>query len=390
MKSQLKSKLLSLAVVVGFTMPFISGCVDEKPKAPEPPEQKISVKSSAFGNLDSGQQVTKYTLANDAGTSVSIIDLGAAITELNVIDNKGNFDDVVLGFATPQQYLTSSTYFGAVVGRYGNRIAKGKFSIDGKEYTLATNDGENHLHGGDVGFDKRFWNAKVNGKDSITFTLVSENGDEGYPGTLTLAVTYQLTDDNRLVVDYDASTDKTTVVNVTQHSYFNLAGHGSGDILNHEMMINADRFTPVDKTLIPTGELAAVEGTAMDFNQATKIGERINNDEQQLAFGGGYDHNWVLNKKQPGEMSLAAQVFEQNSGRTLAIYTDEPAIQFYSGNFLDGSYKAKNEAVYQYRNGFCLETQHFPDSPNQPSFPSTILQPGEQYKTRTIFEFGVK
>lgn len=387
MKNQLKSTLLSLAVLASFSVPFISGCSAEKT---ESVAQPISVESSVFGNLDSGQQVTKYTLANEAGTRISIIDLGATITELYTVDNQGEFSDIVLGFDNPQQYLTDSPYFGAVVGRFGNRIAQGKFSLDNKEYTLATNDGENHLHGGVVGFDKRLWDAKVNAKDSVTFTLLSADGDEGYPGALTVSVTYQLTDDNRLVVDYDATTDQATVVNVTQHSYFNLAGHNSGDILNHEMMINADRFTPVNKTLIPTGELAPVADTAMDFNQATKIGARINSDEQQLAFGGGYDHNWVLNKKQPNEMSLAAQVYEQTSGRTLAIYTDEPGIQFYSGNFLDGSFSAKNNAVYQYRSGFCLETQHFPDSPNQANFPSTVLRPGEQYKTRTIFEFGVK
>lgn len=352
---------------------------------------RVTVKS--FGTLADGRDVKVYTLRNSRGTSVDVLDLGGMLISINTEDRDGDFADIALGFDNPQQYLTDSPYMGAIVGRYGNRISKGKFSLDGKDYTLAINNGENALHGGTIGFDKQIWQAVPSytaTTASVSLSLISEDGDEGYPGTLTANVTYTLDDDNKLTLDYSASTDQATVINLTQHAYFNLNGHNSGPILDHEMMINADHYTPVDETLIPTGEIAPVAGTPMDFNVTKAIGRDINKSHQQLEFGLGYDHNWVLNKNIDGEMSLAASVYSEETGRVLNVFTTEPGVQFYTGNFLDGSFKGKDEAVYQMRGGFCLETQHFPDSPNQPNFPSTVLRPGDEYKTRTIFEFGIK
>jgi len=344
-----------------------------------------------FGVLADGRTVELYTLSNSQGLKMQVTNLGATIVNLWAPDHKGQLDDVVLGFDNPQQYLTDSPYFGAVVGRYGNRIAKGQFELEGKRYTLATNNGENHLHGGNVGFDKRLWQlepAAAGSENTLTFTLTSADGEEGYPGKLDIRVRYTLADDNSLTVNYEAKTNKTTVVNLTQHSYFNLQGHAVGTILNHELKLNAERFTPVDSTLIPTGELMPVTGTPFDFNQPTAIGKRIDQQHQQLAFGKGYDHNWVLKPEVSAGALPAAEVYEPTSGRTLTIYTDQPGIQFYAGNFLDGSITGKEKTVYQHRQGFCLETQHFPDSPNQPAFPSTVLKPGETYRTETRFVFG--
>jgi aldose 1-epimerase len=320
---------------------------------------------------------------------VTAIAYGGIITSLKVPDRNGTLGDVVLGFDHLEGYLKGHPFFGAIVGRYGNRIGGATFTLDGQTYTLAKNNGPNHLHGGVKGFDKVLWKmAAIAGQNAIELTRTSPDGEEGYPGNLAVKVTYTLTDRNELIVDYEATTDKATPVNLTQHSYFNLAGEGSGDILGHELTINADRYTPVDATLIPTGEIASVEGTPFDFRQATPIGARINADHPQLKAGGGYDHNWVLNRSGEG-LQLAARVVEPKSGRTLEVRTLEPGVQFYAGNFLDGSITGKGGHVYGHRTGFCLETQHYPDSPNKPNFPSTILQQGQQYKTRTVFTFGV-
>ena len=347
------------------------------------------VKREAFGQMPDGAAVESFTLRNAAGVEVRAISYGGIITFLRVPDRSGTFDDIVLGFDRLDGYLKDPPFFGAIIGRYGNRIAKGQFTLDGATYELATNNGPNHLHGGNKGFDKVLWTAApVEGKNAVTFTRTSPDGEEGYPGNLQVQVTYTLTDQNELIVDYRATTDKATVVNLTQHSYFNLAGQASGDILGHELMLNADRYTPVDGTLIPTGELAPVEGTPFDFRTPTAIGARIGDADPQLKNGQGYDHNWVLNRSGDG-LQLAARVVEPKTGRTLEVRTSEPGIQFYSGNFLDGTLTGKQGATYNHRTGFCLETQHFPDSPNQPNFPSTTLRPGEEYRTTTVFTFGV-
>jgi aldose 1-epimerase len=348
------------------------------------------VTSERFGTMPDGTAVDAYTLKNASGMEVKAIAVGGIITSLKVPDRSGTAADVVLGFDRLDGYLKDHPFFGAIIGRYGNRIGKGQFALEGKTYTLAKNNGPNHLHGGVKGFDKVLWaTAAVPGQNAVTFTRTSPDGEEGYPGNLAVKVTYTLTDANELIVDYHATTDKPTPVNLTQHSYFNLAGDGSGDILGHELMISADRYTPVDSSLIPTGELAPVEGTPFDFRKTTAIGARINAAHPQLKAGGGYDHNWVLNRTGAG-LQLAARVVEPKSGRTLEVATEEPGIQFYSGNFLDGSITGKGGHVYAHRTGFCLETQHYPDSPNKPDFPSTILRPGQEYKTRTVFTFGVQ
>jgi aldose 1-epimerase len=332
-----------------------------------------------------------YTLTNANGVEVRTIPYGAIITSIKVPDRNGRIDDVVLGFDTPDGYRGTHPYFGAIVGRYGNRIAKGHFTLDGTTYTLATNNGPNHLHGGVKGFDKVEWKAEPferNGAKGVAYTYVSRDGEEGYPGEVTARVTYTLTPANELVIDYDATTTKATPVNLTQHSYFNLAGEGSGDILGHLLTIDADRFTPVDATLIPTGELAPVAGTPFDFRQPTAVGARIGADDPQLKNGTGYDHNWVLNGT-AGQLRHAAKVEDPKSGRTLDVSTTEPGVQFYTGNFLDGTITGKAGHVYKQRNALCLETQHYPDSPNHANFPSTILRPGERYQTKTVFAFGV-
>lgn len=343
-----------------------------------------------FGTLPDGTAVELFTLRNASGMEVKVTNYGGIITELKVPDRDGKLDDITLGYSSIDGYLKSSPYFGAIIGRYGNRIAKAQFELDGKTYKLPANDGPNTLHGGTKGFDKVVWQAEPferEGERGIVFTYTSPDGDQGFPGTLEARVTYTLTDKNELAFDYQATTDKPTVVNLTQHAYFNLAGDGSGDILGHELTINADRYTPVDKTLIPTGELASVEGTPFDFRTKTAIGARINADHEQIQRGGGYDHNFVLNRSGEG-LQLAARVEEPKTGRVMEVHTTELGVQFYSGNFLDGSITGKNGHVYNKRNGFCLETQHYPDSPNQPSFPSTTLRPGETYTSRTVYTFS--
>lgn len=322
---------------------------------------------------------------------VRTIPYGAIVVSIRVPDRTNRIGDVVLGFDTLDGYLKANPYFGAVVGRYGNRIAKGLFAIDGTTYHLATNNGPNHLHGGIRGFDKRLWRGEPferGGDVGVVYALKSADGEEGYPGTLDVRVTYTLTPANELTVEYDAATDRPTVLNLTQHSYFNLAGDGSGDILGHRLSIDANRFTPVDSTLIPTGEIATVEGTPFDFQQPTAVGARIDADHPQIKNGGGYDHNWVLNGSS-GTLRHAARLEDPASGRTLDVSTTEPGMQFYSGNFLDGTITGKSGHVYRKRGALCLETQHFPDSPNHQNFPSTVLRPGERYRSKTVFAFGV-
>jgi Galactose mutarotase and related enzymes len=344
---------------------------------------------ASFGKTADDTAVTIYTLTNANGLELRAMTYGAIITSLKVPDRSGAMADIVLGFDRLDGYLKDSPYFGAVVGRYGNRIAKGQFTLDGRTYTLVKNNGPNHLHGGTKGFDKRVWQATPSATGAaVTFSRTSPDGEEGYPGTMKAQVTYTLTDKNELVVEYHATTDKATPINLTQHSYFNLAGEGSGEILGHELTINADRYTPVDAMLIPTGSLAPVQGTPFDFRKPVAIGARINQSNEQLTNGKGYDHNWVVNRNGQG-LQPAAHVVEPNSGRTLDVATMEPGLQFYAGNFLDGTITGKGGHVYKHRTGFCLETQHFPDSPNHPTFPTTILKPGQEYSTKTVFTFGV-
>ncbi len=355
-----------------------------------PTPQAEAVTERPFGQLPGGEAATLYTVTNANGVQMQVTNYGGIITSLRVPDRDGNLADVVLGYDSLASYLDETPYFGALIGRYGNRIAGGRFTLDDTTYTLALNNGPNTLHGGEKGFDKRLWDAQPFSTDStagIVFTRRSPAGEEGYPGNLDARVTYTLTNDNRLIFDYEATTDRATPVNLTQHSYFNLAG--GGDILGHELMINADAFTPVDSTLIPTGEIRPVENTPFDFRQPTAIGARIDADDEQIRFGPGYDHNFVLNG-QPGEMKIAARVYEPTTGRVLEIRTTEPGLQFYSGNFLDGTLVGKGGTAYQYRTGIALETQHFPDSPNQAAFPSTILRPGETYQSRTVYSFSTR
>lgn len=352
----------------------------------------MKIEQSVFGKTTNGQEILLFTLKNSSGIKVTLTNYGAIVVSLWAPDRNGNFDDVVLGFPTIDGYLQGHPHFGAIVGRYGNRIAKGKFTLDGVEYKLATNNGENHLHGGIKGFDKVVWSAEPVQKGDaagVKFSYLSKDGEEGYPGNLSCSVTYLLTNNNELRIEYSATTDKATPINLTHHGYFNLAGQGNGDILNHRMQIFADRFTPVEKGSIPIGELRSVAGTPMDFRQPHAIGERINEDDEQLRLGQGYDHTWALNKSNVAP-ALAARVFEPTTGRVMAVWTTEPGVQFYTGNFLNGTLTGKDGRVYKHRYGFCLETQHFPDSPNRPEFPSAILRPGETYRTATIYKFFAK
>jgi aldose 1-epimerase len=365
------------------------------PAAPAAPKAPSVVKG-AFGTLADGTAVDVYTLTNANGLEAKVLTYGAIVQSLKVPDKTGALGDIVLGYNTLAEYVKETPYFGAIVGRYGNRIGGAAFTLDGKTYKLSSNDGPNTLHGGIKGFDKLVWTGKpVEAADAagVELTLVSKDGDEGFPGTLTLTVTYRLTNENALVVDYKASTDKATPVNVTQHSYFNLAGEGVGTIDNHVMQIHADRYTPVAKGLIPTGELASVEGTPFDFRTPTPIGARIDSTHPQMVLGGGYDHNWVINWP-PGmaadQLAPFVKVTEPTTGRTLEVESTEPGLQFYTGNFLDGHLVGKSNRPYVKRGAFCVETQHFPDSPNKPSFPSTIVRPGKDYLSRTVFRFGVQ
>jgi len=328
-----------------------------------------------------------YELTNANGMKVVITNFGGRVVSLLAPDKNGKLEDVVLGYDSLKEYLKENPYFGALIGRYGNRIAKGKFTLGGKEYHLPVNNGENSLHGGPMGFHNVYWEVTPVNHNYLKLTYHSKDGEAGYPGNLLVTVGYTLTETNEFSIDYEATADKETVVNLTHHSYFNLAGAGNGDILNHELTIYADYFNAVDSGLIPAGEPKSVEGTPFDFTTPHKIGERINQDDEQLKFGKGYDHNWVLRKAR-AVMWQAARVVEPASGRIMDVWTTEPGMQFYSGNFLDKEI-GKGGKAYPFRSGFCLETQHFPDSPNRPDFPSTVLKPGEKYFQKTLYKFDV-
>ena len=379
------------AVIFQIFLLLLAVSIALRPEA-APAKGKREVRKQSFGKTGDGRPVDLYTLTNSQGMEVRAMTYGGIIVSLRVPDKTGKFEDVVLGHDALDGYLVNPPYFGVIVGRYANRIGNATFTLDGVKYTLAKNDGPNSLHGGVNGFNKQVWEAKTF-KDAtgvgVAFTYLSKDGEEGYPGNLKVKVSYVLTDENQLVIDYEATTDKATPLNLSQHSYFNLAGEGNGDILGHHLMLNADRFTPVDKTLIPTGEIRPVQGTPLDFTQPTAIGARINDNYEQLVVGRGYDHNFVINRKEDG-LILAARVHEPTSGRVLEVFTTEPAVQFYSGNFLDGTITGKHGHVYKQRNGFCLETQHYPDSPNHPDFPSTILRPGATFHSQTVFKFSVE
>lgn len=350
------------------------------------------ITKESFGKTPDGESVDIYTLKNRKGMEAKITNYGGTVVTLKTPDRSGKFADIVLGFNDLDSYLKPNPYFGSLIGRYGNRIAKGRFTLSGAEYKLAVNNGENHLHGGIKGFDKVVWTAKElrsAAGPALELTYLSKDGEEGYPGNLRVRVVYTLTNNNELKIDYSATTDKDTITNLTHHSYFNLAGEGNGDILSHLVTLNASRFTPTDAGSIPTGELKSVRGTPFDFLKATPIGERINQDDEQLKFGIGYDHNWAVNGRM-GVMRQAASVYEPTTGRVMEVWSTEPGIQFYTGNFLDGTLTGKSGQVYQKRSGFCLETQHYPDSPNEPKFPTTTLKKGATYKSTTIYRFSAR
>jgi aldose 1-epimerase len=354
------------------------------------PRDRAGITRAPFGTTPTGDAVDAFTLANAHGLELRAVTYGGTIVSLSVPDRDGQVADVVLGHDSLEDYFSDSSYFGAIVGRFANRIAGARFTVDGTPYRLVANDGPNHLHGGRAGFDRVVWRAapfRTGHTAGVALSYTSPDGEEGYPGNLHARVRYTLTDRNELVVDFLATTDRATPVNLTQHTCFNLTGDGAGDILGHLLWINADLMTPVDENLIPTGKVAPVAGGPFDFRALTRIGARITSDDEQLRRGQGYDHNFVLKRGEPG-LAHAARVVEPASGRTLDVYTTEPGLQFYSGNFIDARVIGKAGRVYRPRAGLCLETQHYPDSPNQPGFPSTLLRPGEQYRSRTVFAFG--
>ncbi|HIG84430.1 MAG TPA: galactose mutarotase [Verrucomicrobia bacterium] len=374
------NKKLSNIIWVSLSTILLSNC------------STVKVSKTPFGSTSNGTAVDLFTLENSSGMQAKITNYGGIITQLHVPDQNGELGDVVLGYDKLSSYIKASPYFGCIAGRYANRIAKGQFKIGETTYNLATNNGDNHLHGGNVGFDKQVWAAKEVtglGKAGIELTYLSKDGEEGYPGSLASKVTYWLTNQNELEIEYEAKTDKATPINLTHHSYFNLAGEGSGNILGHEVEIFANTFVPTDAGNIPLGELKKVTGTPFDFLTPHKIGERIEEKNQQLEFGKGYDHNWVINDS-GNSLNLAARVTEPRTGRVMEVLTDQPGIQFYTGNFLDGSNIGKGNKIYNHRNAFCLETQVHPDSPNQPDFPNSILKPGETYRHVCIYRFKTK
>jgi aldose 1-epimerase len=353
---------------------------------------KPTTTTEPFGSTADGVQTLLYTLKNSSGMEVKITNYGGIVVSLLVPDRNEKSADIVLGYDSLSSYVRNSPYFGCIAGRYANRIKLGKFFLEGKEYKLAVNNGPNHLHGGIIGFDKVVWKGTPNTDNESAFlelTYLSKDGEEGYPGNLRVTVLYRLTNKNELEISYTALTDKPTIVNLTHHSYFNLAGAGSGTILDHELTISASQFTPIDSTSIPTGELRSVEGTPMDFRMPTPIGARIDNADEQLLFGKGYDHNWVLDRKGNG-LEFAARVFEKTTGRMMEVWTTEPGIQCYTGNFLDGANIGKGGIPYKHRFGLCLETQHFPDSPNKSNFPTVVLKSGETYTSKTVYRFFTK
>lgn len=354
--------------------------------------QMVTINESPFGNLPDGSAVTLYTFRNAKGTEMKVINYGGIITSLKTADRSGLFEDVVLGYDSLSGYIKAPSFFGCIVGRYGNRIAKGQFKLDGKTYNLVKNNGENHLHGGTKGFDKKMWEATPSTSAegaSLRLSYLSKDMEEGYPGNLQVTVIYTLTNDNELKIEYEATTDKKTILNLTNHSYFNLSGNTKRNILDHKLSLAASKFLPVDATLIPTGELKDVKGTPFDFTSPEVIGKRINDEHPQIKAGIGYDHCWVFDKA-PGTLGLGATVYDTLSGRYMEMFTTEPGTQFYSGNFLNGTVTGKFNTVYEKRYGLCLETQHFPDSPNQPKFPSVVLSPGELYKTQTVYKFSAR
>jgi aldose 1-epimerase len=378
-------------VVLGVMALIMFGCAKkgtETPQETKTEEQKaMSINTESFGKTPEGQRVALYTLTNTNGIRARITNYGAILVSLEVPDKNGKLADITLGFDTLEGYIKEHPYFGATVGRYANRIGGAKFKLNDVEYQLAANNGPNHLHGGIKGFDKVVWKAEDVTAESdralVRLSYLSKDGEEGYPGNLACTVTYTLTKDDELKINYEAETDKTTILNLTNHSYWNLAGQGNGDILGHELTLNADKYTPVDEGLIPTGQIKSVKDSPMDFTKPMKIGSRIAQVE------GGYDHNYVLNSG-GGTLALCARVYEPTSGRVMEIHTIEPGVQFYTGNFLDGSITGKAGRVYNKNYGFCLETQHFPDSPNKPDFPSVVLKPGDKYITVTVHKFYVK
>jgi len=375
---------LALAILLS-TLSVAGACVAKEPS-------QGALTSAPFGQDSSGTAIELYTLQNRNGMEARIATYGGIVVYLSAPDRNGQYADVVLGYGTLDGYLRDSPYFGALIGRYGNRIRAGKFSLGTKHYVLATNNGPNSLHGGVKGFDKVVWKvakAEVTSEGpQLTLTYSSHDGEEGFPGNLAVTAVYTLTHANALRLDFTATTDKVTVVNLTQHSYFNL--RGQGDVLAHVLQINADHFTPVDETLIPTGEIRSVTSTPFDFRAPTPIGLRVNADDEQLRFGKGYDHNWVVNNYQPGVLAKQGSVYEPETGRVLEVLSTEPGLQFYGGNFLDGSIKGKGGRVYGLRTGFCMEPQHFPDSPNHPDFPSVVLKPGETYRNTIVYRFSAR
>lgn len=377
MSRQKASAILAIALSLGVAMSAAAG---------------THVETEPWGTTPGGEEVQLFTLSRSGAPTVKVASYGAYIVSILAPDREGRTADVVLGYADLAGYLGDGASMGPIVGRYANRIGKGRFTLDGKAYTLATNNGPNHLHGGIEGFSKKVWKARVvtgADGDAVELTYVSPDGEEGYPGTLTTVVVYSLAADGGLRIDYTATTDARTVLNLTNHAYFNLAGEGTGDVLGHELQLEADVFTVVDETLIPTGEVRPVEGTPLDFREATAIGDRIDSSHPQIEIGGGYDHNFVL-RGDPGTLRPAATVVEPGSGRVLEVLTTEPGVQLYTGNFLDGSIQGKSGRPYGKRSGFCLETQHYPDSPNRPEFPSVVLAPGERYNQTTVFRFSTR
>lgn len=378
-----------------FTAVFlfaVSGCQSSSESETPDIETKNMVVGEPFGALPDGREARLYTLTNSSGMEVRITNYGGTITSIRVPDREGVMGEVTLGYDSLEKYLAGSPFFGCIAGRYANRIAKGQFTLDGETYTLATNNGPNHLHGGLEGFDKKLWEADTfseEGASGIVLTYVSPDGEEGYPGTLSVEVTYTLTDENALQIDYEATTDKATVLNLTNHAYFNLKDAGATTALEHEMKIYADRYIPTDETNIPLGELAPVEGTPFDFRSPTTIGERIEGDDVQLENGFGYDHTYVLNKE-GGGLELAVEVYEPETGRVMEVLTTEPGVQLYTGNHLNGNFVGRGDVTYERRSAFCLETQHYPDSPNQPDFPSTELRPGETFNSTTVYRFSTR